>query len=50
MTREVARRRGERVYDSHAARRRLPLAWWYPEHLIEIRFCRIADAVTHVGE
>jgi len=39
---------GSWVYDSHtAAYRRVALGHWYPAHFSEVRFCRIAGAVSY---
>ena len=44
----AGRQGGEWVYDSHtAAYRRATLDHWYPAHFTDVRFCRIADAVTY---
>jgi hypothetical protein len=41
---------GEWVYDSHtAAHRRAGLDRWFPAHFAEIRYCRIADAVSYAA-
>jgi Putative amidase domain len=46
----VGKSDGEWVYDSHTtAYLRKPLGVWYPEHFSQIRYCRIAEAVSYAS-